>query len=212
MASNPPYREIRALYDSETITLYQAYPPSIADPALASQRLDASPAFLMPRMTWIKPSWNWMMYRSGYSFKDANQSRVLATRIPHSLFRDILLEAAVCRAGGLTEEEKKRDVRVQWDPERDVWGQGMEWRSLQVGLKGGAKERFVRGVVGIEDVTGMARGMKSVLDTEGDLGVEEMRRRGLVPVERVYEVDDEARGWLEMDVDGEGGKREKREG
>ena len=165
------------------------------------------------------------MYRSGYSYKDANQARILATRISHDLFRELLLEAAVCRSHAvagvtLTDEEKRRDVRVQWDPERDVWGQGLEWRSLQVGLKGVAKERFVRGVVEIEDVTGMARGMKRVLDEEGDVGEEEMRRRGVVPVERVYEVDEEVRGWLSMDVEGEGGngkkkskgKREKEDG
>jgi hypothetical protein len=58
---NVPYRQIRALFDDKTITVYQAYSASIAIPAVRDQRLDASPDFLLGRMTWIKPSWCWMM-------------------------------------------------------------------------------------------------------------------------------------------------------
>jgi Domain of unknown function (DUF4291) len=60
--SEVPYRQIRALYDDQTITVYQAYPASIAVQAVKEQKLNASPEFLLGRMTWIKPSWNWMMY------------------------------------------------------------------------------------------------------------------------------------------------------
>ena len=56
-----PYRQIRALYDEDTITVYQAYSAEIADPAVKEQRLTASPQFSGTRMTWIKPSWCWMM-------------------------------------------------------------------------------------------------------------------------------------------------------
>jgi len=57
-----PYRQIRALYDDETITVYQAYSPSIALAAIEQQKLNASSDFKLGRMTWIKPSWCWMMY------------------------------------------------------------------------------------------------------------------------------------------------------
>jgi Domain of unknown function (DUF4291) len=57
-----PYRQIRALYDDETITVYQAYSSSIAIAAVKEQKLNASPDFRLGRMTWIKPSWCWMMY------------------------------------------------------------------------------------------------------------------------------------------------------
>jgi hypothetical protein len=56
-----PYRQIRALYDEETITVYQAYSSSIALAAVEHQKLNASPDFKLGRMTWIKPSWCWMM-------------------------------------------------------------------------------------------------------------------------------------------------------
>lgn len=91
-----PYRQIRALYDEETITVYQAYSSAIADPAVKQQRLSASPAFSHTRMTWIKPSWAWMMYRCGYSFKDKGQERVLAIRMTHEGFRQLLGQAVVC--------------------------------------------------------------------------------------------------------------------
>jgi hypothetical protein len=61
-ASKTPYRQIRAVYDKETITVYQAYSASIAEAAVREQKLYASPDFLFTRMTWIKPSWFWMMY------------------------------------------------------------------------------------------------------------------------------------------------------
>ena len=56
-----PPRQIRAVFDSETITVYQAYPTAIASPAVKEQKLNASPEFKLGRMTWIKPSWCWMM-------------------------------------------------------------------------------------------------------------------------------------------------------
>lgn len=60
--SGVPYKQIRALYDEDTITVYQAYSASIAIPAVKEQCLSASPDFqLGTRMTWIKPSWCWMM-------------------------------------------------------------------------------------------------------------------------------------------------------
>ena len=69
-----PYRQIRALYDDETIAVYQAYSPEIAEPALAAGTF--VPPFGMNRMTWIKPSFLWMAYRSGWATKPG-QTRVL---------------------------------------------------------------------------------------------------------------------------------------
>jgi predicted aminopeptidase len=70
---------IRAAHDEHTLTVYQAYAPGIAGPAVTQQNL-AGPAFKVERMTWIKPSFLWMMYRSGWASK-AHQERVLALRI-----------------------------------------------------------------------------------------------------------------------------------
>jgi hypothetical protein len=49
-----PERQVRALFDDDTITVYQAYRPEIADAALAAGTF-VSP-FKRDRMTWIKPA------------------------------------------------------------------------------------------------------------------------------------------------------------
>ncbi|MGG6497225.1 UNVERIFIED_CONTAM: DUF4291 domain-containing protein, partial [Bacteroidetes bacterium 56_B9] len=54
-------RCVRAHFDEDTITVYQAYNAQIAEAAVSAQRLDASPLYAPKRATWIKPSWNWMM-------------------------------------------------------------------------------------------------------------------------------------------------------
>ncbi|KAG4411014.1 hypothetical protein IFR04_015846, partial [Cadophora malorum] len=126
-----PYRQIRALYDENTITVYQAYSQEIAEAAVVEQRLDASPAFRYERMTWIKPSWCWMMYRSGYSTKDPRQTHILALTLTHESFLSLLTQAAVCNHGPLSAEERNKPVRVQWDPERGPALEVLPYRSLQ---------------------------------------------------------------------------------
>jgi hypothetical protein len=58
--------------------MYQAYSPALADAALAAGRFVAP--FSFTRMTWIKPSFLWMMYRCGWATKPG-QERVLAVEI-----------------------------------------------------------------------------------------------------------------------------------
>ncbi|OJD33920.1 atp-dependent rna helicase dhx8 [Diplodia corticola] len=190
---HPPQRQIRALYDSTTITVYQAYPSAIADAAVATQRLSASPAFKPGRMTWIKPSWCWMMYRSGYALKDARQERVLALRVTHEGFAALLRRGVLTHEVGANERKEKKEgagggVRVQWDPERSPRLERCAWRSLQVGIPPGLVQRWVdEWVVGIEDVTARARGLKEAVEGEGEaVDDAELRRRGLLPDERVY--------------------------
>jgi Domain of unknown function (DUF4291) len=50
-----PYHQIRATFNDESIIVYQAYNPSIAEAAIRAQTLDV-PEFKQDRMTWIKPS------------------------------------------------------------------------------------------------------------------------------------------------------------
>ncbi|CZR63269.1 uncharacterized protein PAC_13166 [Phialocephala subalpina] len=206
-STTTPYRQIRAKYDDETITVYQAYSESIATAAVSSQKLSSSPDFSYNRMTWIKPSFCWMMYRSGYAQKDSRQTHILALTMTHAHFRELLMQAAVTNGTALSAEDRKKDVRVQWDPER---GPGLEeraYRSLQVGIGRGMSKKWVEEwVLGIEDVTEMARKLKEAVDGAKErrekLGVEELVKMGCLPEERVYEVDGELRGALKMDETG----------
>jgi len=54
-------RQVRAVFTDDTITVYQAYSRSIAVPAVAAGRF--VPPFSRDRMTWIKPSFLWMVDR-----------------------------------------------------------------------------------------------------------------------------------------------------
>ncbi|WP_267877653.1 DUF4291 family protein [Massilia frigida] len=98
-ASAIPLRQIRAVFDDATIRVYQAYSNVIADAALAAGTF-VSPPFKMERMTWIKPSFLWMMYRAGWGFKDAGQQRILAIDISREGFEWALANGCLSHAEG----------------------------------------------------------------------------------------------------------------
>src|SRR5690349_11801607 len=85
-------RQIRATYDATTITVYQAYSPAVADAALAAGRFVAP--FSFTRMTWIKPSLLWLMHRSNWARKPA-QERILAVRITRAGWEQALAQAVL---------------------------------------------------------------------------------------------------------------------
>ena len=155
---------IRAAYSDHTVRVYQAYRPEIALPALKAGRF--VPPFSMGRMTWIKPSFNWMMYRSGYATKPG-QEVVLGIDITREGFEWALQNAVLSKFTPAihTSPEKwqslltEKPVRIQWDPERDWRLQPIEGvRAIQIGLSGEAVERYVnQWVTRIEDITPVAR-------------------------------------------------------
>ncbi|OAA72401.1 ATP-dependent RNA helicase DHX8 [Cordyceps fumosorosea ARSEF 2679] len=200
-----PYRQIRALYDEETITVYQAYSPAIAIAAVAAQRLDASPDFRPGRMTWVKPSWAWIMYRAGYSYKDARQARILALRMKHADFLALLQRGVLSHGGAGADanagpaRDRAAEVRVQWDPERDPALRRLPYRSIQIGIPGTLSTLWAREwIVSIEDVTETARSLKRALDEDPDLSLQVLVERGLVPQERPFQVPDTIMTRLDM--------------
>lgn len=196
----PPSRQIRALSDDATITVYQAYSAAIAIPAAATQNLTASPAFKTTRMTWIKPSWAWMLYRSGYSHKDPGQERILALKMRRADFIGLLRRGLLSSHGtGGQEPGDGAAVRIQWDPERTVRLGKLPHRSIQIGIPGALSRVWAEEwVVGIEDVTDKARELKRRLDEDGEVSDEELTRLGLVPDEQVFEVPEDVQLRLGM--------------
>src|SRR5262245_23980047 len=83
-------RHILAQYDEETIIAYQAYRPAIG--GFASQHGYLGGEFSYSRMSWIKPNFLWMMYRSGWGAKEG-QEITLALRLRRSFFDQLLLAA-----------------------------------------------------------------------------------------------------------------------
>jgi hypothetical protein len=135
-------------------------------------------------------------YRSGYSYKDVNQSRILAIKISHQGFQTLLslskLDGGRANPLGL--------VRVQWDPERSPSIGKLGYRSIQMGIPNAVIEKWINEwVIGIEDVTERARELKKTLDKDKNITNKELAERGLVPKERVYEVSDELKKVLWMD-------------
>jgi hypothetical protein len=98
------------------------------------------PPFSMTRMTWIKPSFLWMMYRAGWGRKDDGQSRILGSDIRREGFDWTLRTAQLAR-----EQQDPAPVIVQWDPERDVSFAPLACRSLQMGLRSEAVNRHMYG-------------------------------------------------------------------
>ncbi|KAL8793974.1 MAG: hypothetical protein Q9195_003487 [Heterodermia aff. obscurata] len=196
-----PRRQIRALFDDSTITVYQAYSKTIAEAAVREQRLTASPEFSSTRMTWVKPSWCWMMYRSGYSFKDPRQSHILAIKMTHANFRKLLSQSIVVHIGEkLTAKQREKPVRIQWDPERDPYLEILPYRSIQIGIGPEISTKWAeQWVDGIEDVTEKATGLKRLVDEKKEVEVGELIKMGFMPSESEYDVGEELREILEMD-------------
>ncbi|NIA00508.1 DUF4291 domain-containing protein [Massilia sp. CCM 8734] len=181
-----PQRQIRAVYDDATIRVYQAYSNEVAEAALARGTF-VSPPFKMERMTWIKPSFLWMMYRAGWGFKDDGQRRILAIDISRDGFAWALEHGCLSHAEGDAEgpvelNKDRYPVRIQWDPERDMHLHKLGYRSIQIGLSKEAVSLYVtQWVRVITDVTPLAHEIHALVQA-GRL--DEARAR--LPVERVY--------------------------
>lgn len=183
-----PYRQIRATFDSDTIVVYQAYNSAIADAAVKAQTFVAP--FSFNRATWIKPSFLWLMERSGYASK-SNQERILGVHLTRKGWEQALSSAVLShpdeqtyRSGEEWEEKMKTaPVIVQWDPERSLRGEKLEHRSIQVGLRRTIVKHFVEWVVKIEDLTPLTKKLAKLRQQR-----EYSKARRLLPVERVYPV------------------------
>jgi len=197
---NQPYRSIRARFDARSLVVYQAYSAAIAEPAIAAQRF--VPPFSLNRMTWIKPSFLWMMERSGWASK-AGQERVLAVHIRREAFESALRLAVLSHPDGrvFESQESWREavdtsaVRVQWDPERSLRGGKLEYRSLQVGLGRQIIGAYAKDwIVRIEDVTPLAHRIKQ-LKAQGEWA----RAGALVPEEKEYPTPEDIKRRLGME-------------
>jgi len=188
--SETPFRQIRAVYDGEVIRVYQAYSNAIAAAALRKGTF-VSPPFKLDRMTWIKPSFLWMMYRCGWGYKDPNQERVLAIDISRSGFEWALEHSCLSHhsskleAGSDWEARKmSAPVRVQWDPERDLLSRPLAYCSIQIGLGEEAVLLYVNEwIKNISDVTDLAHSLYELVKRSDFAQAE-----SLLPLERPYSV------------------------
>jgi hypothetical protein len=188
----PQHREIRADFDRETIITYQAYAPNIGEAALDAQRF--VPPFSFNRMTWIKPSFLWLMHRSNWAQK-SGQECVLAVRIKRTGWEKALSSAVLTSfAPGVfaspadwSKQFAEAKVHVQWDPERSLRGAGLPYSSIQVGLSRHIIRDYVEDwIVSVEDYTPRVRKIYDFLQS----GQPDKAKRQLPP-ERLYPVSSE---------------------
>ncbi|MEU1983185.1 DUF4291 domain-containing protein [Nocardia sp. NPDC019395] len=187
-----PQHRIRALHTASTVTVYQAYSSAIGRAAVRDGRFPA--AWKRDRMTWIKPSFLWMMYRCGWGMKP-DQETVLAVEISRSGFEWALRHACLSSyKSGLHPDRntwqrqlKRSPARVQWDPERDLYLRPLPYRSLQLGLCGEAVRRYAdEWTVAISDMTPLTREIHALVS---DGALDSAVR--LLPQERPYPAADE---------------------
>lgn len=184
-------RVILAQFDAESIVVYQAYSPAIGHFAATHGYFGGD--FKLSRMTWIKPNFLWMMYRSGWGTKPG-QEVTLAIRLKRSAFDGLLATAMPSTfdpAHYSTELEWRQavadsDVRLQWDPDHDPAGKPLERRALQLGLRGHSIAKFARDwIVSIEDISQFVADQRRIIS--------EARGSALLsPRETPYQVDDQA--------------------
>jgi hypothetical protein len=187
--NNDEPRLIRAAYNARTITVYQAYRPEIADPAVRAGTF--VPPFSHDRMTWIKPSFGWMMHRSGWAAKPG-QERILAVEISRSGFEWALGHASLSHFASevhespeaWAEQKTSSPVRIQWDPDRSLQGGQLPRRAIQIGLSGSAVHHYVQDwICSITDITRLAREVQSLIRADRVAEAEHQ-----LPAERVYPI------------------------
>jgi hypothetical protein len=169
--------------------LSMTYRPEIDKPAVEHGRL-VEP-FSRGRMTWIKPSFLWLMARSNWARKPG-QETILAVRISREGWEEALALAELTHPDRRVypssdvwrQRFAKAVVHVQWDPERTLRGATQDARSIQVGLSRHVIDRYVDDwTVEIRDVTPLVRKIHRLLQ-DG----REPQAKDLLPKERVYPV------------------------
>lgn len=176
-------RQLLAGYDAETILVYQAYRREIGEWSVAHGTL-GGPGFSPRRMSWIKPSFLWMMYRSGWGTKP-DQEMILGLRIERGFFDRLVADAVLTdfepdrysSRGQWQAALSQSPVRVQWDPDRMPGGGRLERRVIQLGLRGAALAELVNGA--IREVSDFTPFVRAAREHRGD--------DLPVPVEREYQ-------------------------
>lgn len=87
-------KSIYATYSDQHVTVYQAFGNKIADEILLYGKFGSS--FSLSRVSWIKFSFLWMMYRSEWATK-RDQERIFSIKITKEGFDYILSQAVLTK-------------------------------------------------------------------------------------------------------------------
>lgn len=202
MTEQTPWKRVLAAFDDDGVVVYQAFRPEIVHEAIKKGTFGKG--FGLDRMTWIKPSFGWMLHRSGYATKH-RQEAIARVRLTNEGFLSILRQSVSTSFKPhlfTTQDAWARaldasDVRYQWDPDRDLRDYKLPRRAIQLGIRGEAVRRYVNEwIIGIEDVTALAHSIRDAVE-RGDRVLPD------VPHEREYPVPPEIAHTLAYDEVGE---------
>jgi len=153
-------KQIIGRIEDNNIIVYQAFNHNIAKYAVEHQQFGGE-HYSFNRMSWIKPGFLWMMYRAGWASKE-HQQKILAISLPLPYFYSILEQATISHYDDRLyeshelwkEELAKTEVRLQWDPDHDPYGNKQERKAIQLGMKGNILRAFcTEWITKIEDIT-----------------------------------------------------------
>jgi hypothetical protein len=193
----PEQRAVIADHDDEGVHVYQAFKPGIVEEAV--RRGTFGKGFNLDRLTWIKPSFGWMLHRSAYATAH-RQERIARIKLPHDAFLAILRQAVPTAhdprlfpaKGAWRAALERTEVRYQWDPDRD-WCLGkLPRRAIQLGLRGAVVRRYVTAILRVEDATPLARACAAAAAARRSIPPS-------YPAEREYPVPDDVRRVLGYD-------------
>jgi len=185
-------RHILAHFDDDSIVVYQAYRPAIGHYA-ASHGYFGGP-FSFSRMTWIKPNFLWMMYRSKWGTK-IGQKVILAITLKRNFFDKVVAQAvpALFRESNFKNQSDwkkslaKNPIRVQWDPDRNPYGHAISRRAIQLGLKGDIVKEYAQdATLQIEDISEFVQKQYRHVQSQN-------LQKLIMPVEHVYVADSVSR-------------------
>ena len=143
-------------------------------------------------MTWLKPSYLWLMERSNWGNK-SNQNFILGIRV----YRKYLEKAL--SIGVLTDPDKevyssgyeweqqfnKAKVHIQWDPERTIKAGKLQQRTIQVGISRHLIEEYnEQWIAEISDYTPLTKKINQHRKAGNYTAAKK-----LLPKEKVYPLD-----------------------
>ncbi len=178
-------KHILGQYNDDYIVVYQAYRQSIGEFAATNQFFGGD--FSYNRMTWIKPNFLWMMYRSGWGTKPG-QEITLAIKLKKDVFDDYLASAVASSYAQTSIDNHEAwkqavgdsDVRLQWDPDHHPTGAKEVRKAIQLGVRGSKLEPFKGGgIVEIEDISDFVNQQRELLNNN-------QMSELMVPEESVY--------------------------
>jgi len=146
------------------IDMYVADRLSVVKGAAAlayARKLSWECGFSRSRMIWIKPNFLWMMYRNGWGTKEG-QEVVLAIHLKLDAFKKYIENSEYSSFGEVLQVKHddwksnldKTEVRLQCDPDHNSYGEKIERRAIQIGIKGSLIASYAtEDILEIEDVS-----------------------------------------------------------